>query len=199
MVQLFTIRANTLPSILTIVFISALATLASADYDAGLVAYKRGDYAAATREWLPLAEKGNAKAQNAIGLMYAEGKGFPQGYIEAVKWYRKSAEGGYPSAMHNLGFMYANGEGLTQDFGEAAKWYRMAAERGHHAAQHKLSQLYAEGKGVSQDYIQAYTWLLITNCKQTEELKLLQSIASRLNAEQIAAAKKNASEWKPKK
>ena len=107
--------------ILTVVFVFTLTTPAFADYDTGLSAYKRGDYATASREWLPLAKKGDAKAQNALGVMYATGKGFPQDYTKAIKWYRKAAKGGYLSAMRNLGSMYASGEGVAQDLGEAAK------------------------------------------------------------------------------
>jgi TPR repeat protein len=185
--------------ILTVVFVFTLATPTFADYNAGLSAYKRGDYATARREWLPLAEKGNAKAQNAIGVMYAKGEGFPQDYTKAIKWYRKAAGGGYLAAMRNMGGMYANGEGLTQDFGQAVKWYRTAAKQGDHAALHKLAQFCAEGTGVPQDYVQAYTWLLILDCKKLKGVKQRQAIAAKLTADEIAAAKKNAGEWKTKK
>ncbi|MGB2598991.1 MAG: tetratricopeptide repeat protein [Candidatus Omnitrophota bacterium] len=186
-------------SLLTVVFVFTLTTLAFADYDAGLSAYKRGDFATASREWRPLAGKGNAKAQNAIGVMYAKGEGFPQDYTKAIKWYRKAAKGGYLAAMRNLGGMYASGEGVTQNLGEASKWYRAAAEQGDHAARHKIAQFYAEGKGVPQDDIQAYTWLLVLDCKHPGTLEQRQAIAARLTAEQITAAKKNAAEWKAKK
>ena len=39
----------------------------------GATAYERGDYVAAMSHWRPLAEHGNATAQNFLGLMYAEG------------------------------------------------------------------------------------------------------------------------------
>jgi hypothetical protein len=185
--------------ILAVVFIFILAAPAFADYDAGLSAYKRGDFATASREWLQLAEKGDAKAQNAIGVMHAKGQGFPQDYTEALKWYRKAAKGGYLAAMRNLGGMYASGEGVTKDFGEAAKWYLAAAERGDHAALHKIVQFYAEGKGVPQDYVQAYTWSLVLDCKHHGTLEQRQAIAEKLTADEITAAKKNAAEWRAKK
>ena len=40
---------------------------AGADFQKGLTAYKSGDYATALREWKPLAEQGNADAQNNLG------------------------------------------------------------------------------------------------------------------------------------
>jgi TPR repeat protein len=68
----------------------------SADFLKGLVAAQRGDFATALREWTPLAEQGDAFAQTNLGLMYSKGKGVPQDYKTAVKWYRLAAEQGYP-------------------------------------------------------------------------------------------------------
>ncbi len=101
-----------------------------ADYQAGLDAYDRGDYATALREWRPLAEQGNADAQFYLGVMYRDGQGVPQNDAEAVQWYRKAAEQGDASAQYKLGIGYGKGQGVPQDDAEAAKWYRKAAEQG---------------------------------------------------------------------
>ena len=50
----------------------------SAEFQKGVDAYDRGDYATALREWKPLAEQGNAPAQFNLGLMYDKGLGVPQ-------------------------------------------------------------------------------------------------------------------------
>ena len=50
----------------------------SADYQKGLDAANRGDFATALREWTPLAKQGNAIAQYNLGVMYANGLGVPQ-------------------------------------------------------------------------------------------------------------------------
>ncbi len=57
-----------------------------AGYKEGAAAYQRGDYATALQEFKPLAEQGDAEAQNFLGLMYELGRGVPQDYAEAVKW-----------------------------------------------------------------------------------------------------------------
>ena len=62
------------------------------DFQKGLEAAQKGDFATALREWQPLAEQGYAGAQYNLGLIYANGKGVTQDYKEAVKWYRKAAE-----------------------------------------------------------------------------------------------------------
>ncbi len=69
----------------TIFVCLVLSTPVWAGFDDGLAAAKRGDYAAALREWLPLAEQGNAAAQYNVGLMYGLGKGVPQDSVEAHK------------------------------------------------------------------------------------------------------------------
>ncbi|MGU9957028.1 MAG: hypothetical protein ACNYPI_05120 [Arenicellales bacterium WSBS_2016_MAG_OTU3] len=46
-----------------------------ADFDAGEAAYERHDYATALREFRPLAEQGNAEAQNILSSMYYIGQG----------------------------------------------------------------------------------------------------------------------------
>jgi TPR repeat protein len=76
------------------------------DYQKGLQAYDKGDYATALREWGILAEQGNAKAQFNLGVMYAKGLGVSQDYKEAAKWFRKSAEQGHENAQYNLGLIY---------------------------------------------------------------------------------------------
>jgi TPR repeat protein len=40
-----------------------------ADFQDGLNAYDKQDYAAALKEWEPLAKQGNADAQNNLGTM----------------------------------------------------------------------------------------------------------------------------------
>ena len=77
------------------------------DWDKGLTAYKKGDYATALREWQPFAEQGFADAQNNLGAMYAEGEGMPQDDRMAVQWYRRAAEQGNATAQAMLDAMYA--------------------------------------------------------------------------------------------
>ena len=63
------------------------------DFEKGLDAYLRGDYAAALAEWKPLAEQGDAAAQNNLGLMYDNGEGVPQDYVLAYMWYNIAVAG----------------------------------------------------------------------------------------------------------
>ena len=102
----------------------------SADLQKGITAARNGDFATALREWNPLAEQGNARAQYYIGMAYAMGKGVPQDDKTAVKWFRLSVEQGYANAQNYLGFMYQKGRGVPQDYMTALKWFRLAAKQG---------------------------------------------------------------------
>ncbi len=104
------------------------------------------------------ADQGDAAAQANLGFLYASGRGVPQDYGEAVRWYRLAADQGNGNAQYNLGFLYANGRGVPQDYGEAVGWYRLAADQGHAFAQGSLGEMYADGRGVPQDYGEAVRW-----------------------------------------
>jgi TPR repeat protein len=100
------------------------------DFDAGVTAYEAGDYARALREWRPLAEQGDMKAQFNLGRMYHAGNGVPQDYITTVAWYLKAAEQGDAQAQLWVGVMYAFGMGVPQDYETAHMWYNLASRNG---------------------------------------------------------------------
>ena len=62
--------------------------------------------------------------------MYKEGRGVPQDYAEALKWYRKAAEQGDGLAQTHLGNIYLNGFGVARDLVLAFMWMSLAAESG---------------------------------------------------------------------
>lgn len=130
----------------------------AADFNIGLDAYNRGDFAAALREWQPIAEKGDPHAQYNLGLLYARGQGVPQDYAQAASWYQKAAEQGVPAAQYNLGVMYANGQGVKADPQEASKWFLKAAEQGVTYAANGLGRIYYEGEGAFKNYAEAEKW-----------------------------------------
>ena len=134
---------------------------ANSAWDKGNTAFKIGDFATALREWQPLAEQGNAAAQNSLGWMYHKGEGVPQDDKAAVQWYRRAAEQGHADAQTNLGWMYDKGQGVPQDDKAAVQWYRRAAEQGDAVAQLNLGAMYAKGQGVPRDYVHAHMWLNI--------------------------------------
>ena len=117
-----------------------------AGFDEGVNFYKAKDYQSALREFLPLANGDDAKAQYALGDMYYSGEGVPKNYSQAADWYRKAAAQGDAKAQLNLGSMYDSGEGVPQNYSQAADWYRKAAEQGDAKAQLYLGLKYYNGE-----------------------------------------------------
>ena len=104
------------------------------------------------------ANKGDAEAQDNLGLMYELGGRVAQNDTEAVAWYRKAAEQGHAQAPYNLGLMYRKGHGVPQSDTEAVAWFRIGAKQGVASAQTYLSMMYQNGRGVSQDTVKAHMW-----------------------------------------
>ncbi|MDH4383357.1 MAG: hypothetical protein QE509_15880 [Gammaproteobacteria bacterium] len=127
-------------------------------YEKGLKSARAGDFVTALREWKPLAEQGNSKAQVGLGMMYSRGDGVPRDNSEALKWFRLAAGQGDAQGQNNLGLMYDNGDGVPRDYKEAVKWYRLAAEQGDASAQYNLGVTYENGDGVPQDDKEAAKW-----------------------------------------
>ncbi len=119
---------------------------------------KKQDYKKAFPIFKELAEKGDADAQNHLGLSYEHGYGVATDIALAIKWFRKAVDQGYSYAQNNLGVCYENGEGVTKDIYEAARLYRLAADQGCSLAQCNLAYCYEKGNGVSQSYAEALKW-----------------------------------------
>jgi len=185
--------------IAVVLSIICLAVPAWADYKAGEDAYNRGDYATALREWRPLAEQGDARAQYNLGVLYRKGRGVPQDDVQARQWYEKAAAQGQAKAQYNLGTLYLNGGGVPKDYQQALRWFRMAADQGEALAQTKIGIMYDDGQGVPHDFVQAHKWynLAATNGdKPAAELR--DALAKQMTPAQIAEAQQLAREWKPK-
>ena len=99
---------------------------AAGPLQAGIAAYKAGDYPRAARLLLPLAQHGNPQAQTYVAIMFQNGRGLPQNYVAAADWYRSASEQGVPVAQFNLGLMYDKGHGVPQDYVLAYKWLNIA-------------------------------------------------------------------------
>ena len=179
-----------LPILLTLVVLLFSPTEGwSQEFQVGLDAAERGDYATALREWTPLAEQGDAKAQYNLGVMYENGQGVPQDYKTAVKWFTLAAEQGYDFAQFNLGLMYNNGEGVLQDYATARKWFTLAAGQEHASAQYNLGLMSYDGDGVPQDYVYAHMWGNIAASNGNENgAKLRDLVAERMTPSQIEEA-----------
>lgn len=130
------------------------------DYQAGLNAAASGDYAAALKEWRPLAAKGHAQAQYDLGLMYRHARGVKRDYKQAAKWFHLAAEQGLVASQYDLGNLYFAGKGVKQDWTEALTWFKKAAAQGSASGKTSLAFMYRYGKGVPPSIGKALVWYL---------------------------------------
>jgi uncharacterized protein len=168
-------------------------------YGGGTLYDRFGGTTGVARELRDIAEQGDLKAQNELGLIYVQGKGVARDYEEAVKWFRQAAEREYAPAQKNLGQMYLLGTGVAQSHAQAVDWNRRAAEQGNAGGQYNLGVAYAEGKGVPQDWVQAHAWFNIsaTNGKENKRYTRYE-VERKMTAEQIEMAQELTREWKRK-
>ena len=109
-----------------------------ADFNKGLTAAHKGDFATAFKEWKPLAEQGNAGAQYNLAVMYQRGRGVPRDFKEAVRLYTLAAEKGFAEAQNNLSNRYYYGEGVIKDIVYAHMWKNIASSNGYEPAKEHL-------------------------------------------------------------
>lgn len=162
-----------------------------ADYQKGLVAAKRGDFATAMREWSPLAEHGNANAQFSLAHMYQYGDGVAKDHRAAAQWYERAANQGAAKAQYNLGFLYYNSQHLNRDDEAAVKRSRLADEQGFLLAQTNLGVAYGEGQGIEQNDVIAHMWLNIASTRGAINAQAnVRHIHRRMSPADISKARK---------
>jgi len=97
-------------------------------------AFDRRDYATARRLWNSLADFGDARAQNNLGVMWRDGLGVQRDYDEAFRLFGFAAAQGLAEAQYNLGDLYSQ-PGAKQDLTAYYFWMRRAASQGYAPAQ----------------------------------------------------------------
>jgi len=94
----------------------------------GFDAYAAGDYVAAYRQLLPLADDANPEIQNFVGFMLYYGQGIEADRRRAHALFHRAAENGSRDAYVNLGVVHSIGaDGVPVDYREALKAFATAA------------------------------------------------------------------------
>lgn len=184
-----------LASAFTILLCAGLS--AAADLESGRRAYERKDYATALKEFMPLAEQGNADAQAFLAKMYWMGNGVLKDPERAIKWFKASAVQGNADAQFFLGSYYLLPH---RDIAEGLKWLRLSAEQGNQDAQLLLGKAYLDGNNeLPRDPIQAEKWLRLAANKNLEFYQNeLHSAEGQMTPDQIAKGKALAEAFRPK-
>ena len=100
----------------------------------------------------PKANNGDALAQNYMGHLYKEGKGFDSNIDKAKEWFSKAANQSNKIAQHNLADIYYD----EKNNEEAEKLYKLSADQGFIQSCYK------------------YAWMARTKNKTDEQLKYLE-------------------------
>jgi TPR repeat protein len=167
-----------------LVQLAVAATALAGPYEDAQAAYAKGDFATALKLYRPLAQRGDARAQEAIGAMYERGEGgLSKDGAEALHWYKMAdderkalkayndadyaaalrifrplADRGQILAEYLVGLMYANGQGVEQSFAETMKWHLKAANQGEAKAQFSVGVMYFKGLGTPTNHAEAFKW-----------------------------------------
>ena len=148
------------------------------------------DYNEAVKWLRPAAERGNAAAQNNLGICYLHGHGVTQDYGMAAGWIRKAAEQGDTLAAYHMGGLYHIGHGVAQSPQQAFNWWLKAAQGGHAIAQCNVALMYEQGEVVRQNLIQAHKWMSLAGEQQhadaAEDAKVM---ASKMAEAQLAESR----------
>lgn len=108
-------------------------------------AFDKGDYETAFNLWVPLAENGDADAQNYLGIIYSLGLGQRRDYKKSLEWYERAAKAGHADAQRNYGDMINFGRGTAKDNYQAYKWYFAASQQGNKKAGTQIAVIAASG------------------------------------------------------
>jgi|GEM_PF-295975 len=153
----------------------------------------------AVSEVLKHAQAGDPNAQNELGILYSEGRGLPQNYLEARDWFKKAADQGHAGAQVNLGTLYSLGRGAPYSDHMALFWFQKAAEQRNALAFAKLGMMYERGRAVPQSLIEAHMWYNLSAAfgeKRAAESR--DAVATQMTPGQIAEAERRAKKWMPK-
>ena len=113
-------------SVTVLIFSLGIITPINANFNDGWLAYSNGDFKSAAKQWRPLAEKGNAKSQTNLGILYFNGKGVLKDYKQAVRLFKMAGDQGDAEAQFILGTIYIEGDGVPKSYTNAKYWINLA-------------------------------------------------------------------------
>jgi|GEM_PF-6229437 len=115
----------------------------------------------AFQTFLEIANTGNAKAMNAVGILLQRGWGVEKDEEASVEWFRQSSALGYDPANVNLSHIYAKGLGVEQSFEKAALYAEKLLPVNPQWANFRLGYFHYKGLGVEQNYERAVEFFRI--------------------------------------
>ena len=117
-----------------------------------------------------------------------------------MKFKKIAADAGYSLAQSDVGIKYFE----SKHFSEAEKYWKLAALQGDAQSTYNLSFLYVDGSALPKNLTFSYAYFKLAQLLSRGELtanakKALGDFSAKMSKEQITAAEKIVSEWKPNK
>lgn len=139
--------------------VTATVTLITHSGDLGDMARARSLYGLARPLLFIAALQGDAKAQNNLAGLFAEGLGGRANPTAAARWFEKAADQGVVAAQFNLANFYESGTGVPRDTGKAIALFEKAAAAGDVVAAFNAGSILAEGRSdLPADIPRAMSW-----------------------------------------
>jgi uncharacterized protein len=132
----------------------------TSDLIEGLTRYAMREHARAIEVLRPLADQGDAVAQEILGKIHLTGEGTTRDNIVAFKRFLQAAERGRAEAQLELGRMYRDGVGILADGNLAMYWFHRAAKQGTPDAYNAIGELYLGHPDVLEDAAAARRFFL---------------------------------------
>lgn len=101
------------------------------------------------------ADTGEAKAMNAVALMYTKGLGVDSSFSNALYWYTKAIQKGYTKALVNMGMLYKHKATDSVGYSLACTYYQQALQAQEPSAYFAMGYMYYKGLGCTQSYTNA--------------------------------------------
>lgn len=182
--------------IILLLLFALISSASQADLKKGLDAYQDENYDAAMAELKASAKTGGEKAKAMWASLCEKGGRLMDGDVD-LDALRKAAANGYASAQNYLAVMYSKGiGGVEKDEEQALAWHEKAAENQHEGSMFDLGKIYENGDGVKKSAVEAYKWFSLSMAAGYDKaLEARDAMAERMTEEELAQARKNASDW----
>ncbi|XP_039124208.1 ERAD-associated E3 ubiquitin-protein ligase component HRD3 [Dioscorea cayenensis subsp. rotundata] len=139
---------------------------AAAMYRIGVLYYYglrgvRRDHARALFWFSKAVDKGEPRAMELLGEIYARGAGVERNYTKAFEWLKLASRQQHYSAYNGLGYLYVKGYGVEKNLTKAKEFFEKAAENKEAGGHYNLGVLYLKGIGVKKDVVTACKYFLV--------------------------------------
>ena len=118
----------------------------------------KGEYDKAFAIYNLLAQNGNMRAQNNLGIYYKNGLGVEKNEKKAFEYYKKAADNGNSKAQYNVGICYEGSIGVEKNEKKAFEYYKISADNNDESAQYAFGLCYEEGIGVEKNVEKAFEY-----------------------------------------